>query len=191
MTELSYSRAVHVLGRCPLDNRVAGYQPPAGATPLLRFGLPSPPGVVGMVMAPRSVSGKHPFYVVCRCGLGCCVCGGRRVGVGAWGRGPLVMLHVRALFVGGGGCVWVKCVPVWWVWPPPWVLGVGLVLVLVAGGVAVHCCCCGTLLCFVLLYSVLCVVVCWRASLCVSAGFGLLRCVVCYAASALCASLPP
>ena len=34
-----------------MDNRVAGCQPPAGATPLLRFGLPSPPGVVGMVMA--------------------------------------------------------------------------------------------------------------------------------------------
>ena len=107
-----------------MDNRVAGYQPPAGATPLLRFGLPSPPGVVGMVMAPGSASGKHRFYVVCRCGLGCCVCGGRRVGVGAWGHGPLVMLHVRALFVGGGGCVWVKC-PCGGVGPHPgcWVLG--------------------------------------------------------------------
>ena len=92
-----------------MDNRVAGCQPPTGATPLLRFGLPSPLGVVGMVMAPRSASGKHPFYVVCKCGLGCCACGGRRVGVGVWGRGPLVVLHVRALFVGGGGCVWVKC----------------------------------------------------------------------------------
>ena len=91
-----------------MDNRVAGCQLPAGVTPLLRFGLPSPPGVVGMVMAPGSASGKHPFYVVCRCGLGCCVSGGRCVGVGAWGRGPLVMLHVCALFVGGGGCVWVK-----------------------------------------------------------------------------------
>ena len=88
-----------------MDNRVAGCQPPTGATPLLRLGLPSTPGVVGMVMAPRSASGKHPFYVVCQCGLGCCVCGGHRVGVGAWGRGPLVMLHVRALFVGGSGCV--------------------------------------------------------------------------------------
>ena len=107
-----------------MDNRVAGCQPPAGATPLLRFGLPSPPGVVGMVVAPGSASGKHPFYVVCKCGLGCCVCGGRRVGVGAWGRGPLVMLHVRALFVGGGGCVWVKC-PCGWSGPHPgcWVLG--------------------------------------------------------------------
>ena len=92
-----------------MDNRVAGCQPPAGATPLLRFGLPSPPGVVRMVMARGSASGKHPFYVVCKCDLGCCVCGGRLVGIGAWGRGPLVMLHVRALFVGGGGCVWVKC----------------------------------------------------------------------------------
>ena len=109
MTELSYSRAVHVLRRCPMDNRVAGCQPPAGATPLLRIGLPSPSGVVGMVMAPTSASGKHPFYVVCKCGLGCCVCGGRRVGVRVWGLGLLVMLHVRALFVGGGGCVWVKC----------------------------------------------------------------------------------
>ena len=92
-----------------MDNRVAGCQPPAGLTPLLRFGLPSPPGVVGMVMSPRSASGKHPFYVVCKCGLGCCVCGGRRVGVGVWGLGLLVVLHVRALFVGGGGCVGVKC----------------------------------------------------------------------------------
>ena len=71
--------------------------------------MPSPPGVVGMVMAPGSALGKHPFYVVCKSGLGCCVCGGRRVGIGVWGRGPLVMLHVRALFVGGGGCVRVKC----------------------------------------------------------------------------------
>ena len=39
-------------------------------------------------------------------------------------------------------------VPVWWVWPPSWALGVGLVLVLVAGGVAVRRHCCGTLLCF-------------------------------------------
>ena len=86
-----------------MDNRIAGCQPSAGVTPLLRFGLPSPPGVVGMVMAPGSASGKHPFYVVCKCGLGCFVC------VGAWGLGLLVMLHVRALFVGGGGCVSVKC----------------------------------------------------------------------------------
>ena len=107
-----------------MDNRIAGCQPPAGATPLLRFGLASPPSVVGMVMAPGSASGKHPFYVMCRCGLGCCVCGGCRVGVGAWGRGPLVMLHVRALFVGGGGCVWVKC-PCGGSGPHPgcWVLG--------------------------------------------------------------------
>ena len=107
-----------------MDNRVAGCQPPAGVTPLLRFGLPSPPGVVGMVMAPGSASWKHPFYVVCKCGLGCCVCSGRRVGVGAWGRGPLVMLHVRALFVGGGGCAWVKC-PCGGFGPHPgcWVLG--------------------------------------------------------------------
>ena len=107
-----------------MDNLVAGCQPPAGAIHLLRFGLPSPPGVVGMVMAPGSASRKHPFYVVCKCGLGCCVCGGRRVGVGVWGCGPLVMLHVRALFVGGGGCVWVKC-PCGGSGPHPgsWVLG--------------------------------------------------------------------
>ena len=60
---------------------------------LLRFGLPSP-GAVGMVMAPGSASGKHP-YVVCRCDLGCCMCGGRRVRLG---RGGVVMLNVRALF---------------------------------------------------------------------------------------------
>ena len=92
-----------------MDNRVAGCQPPTGATPLFRFGLPSPPGVVGMVMAPGSASRKHPFYVVCKCGFGCCVCGGRRVGVGVWALGLLVMLHTRTLFVGRGGCVWVKC----------------------------------------------------------------------------------
>ena len=137
---------------------VAGCQPPAPrGAPLTRFGLPSPPGVVGMVMAPESALEKHPFYVVCRCGLGYCVCGGHCVGVGAWGRGPLVMLHVRALFVGGGGCVWVKypcggCGPHLRCW--------GLVLVLAAGGVAVRRCCCSTLLCFVLLYHVLHVVVC-------------------------------
>ena len=88
-------------------NRVAGCQPPA--TPLLRFGLPSPPGVVGMVMAPGSASRKHPFCVVCvwpwlsrvGCGVG--------VGVGVWGCGPLVVPCVRALFVGGSGCAWVGC----------------------------------------------------------------------------------
>ena len=139
-----------------MDNCVAG-QPPAGATPLLRFGLPSPHGVVGMVMAPGSASGKHPFYVVCKCGLGCCVCGGRRVGFGAWGCGPLVMLHVRALFAGRGGCAWVKC-PCGGSGPHPgrWVL----VLVLAAGGVAVRRHRCGTLPCFVLLYCVLRAFVC-------------------------------
>ena len=64
----------------------------------------------------------------------------------------------------------------WWVWPPPWALGVGLVLVLAAGGVAVRRRCCGTLLCFVLLYCVLSAVVCWQVSLCASAGSGVLRC---------------
>ena len=124
MTELSCPRAGHVLGCCPMDKHVAGSQPPAGATPLLRFGLPSLPSVVGMVMAPGSALGKHPFYVVCKYGLGCCVCGGCRVDVGVWGRGPLVMLHVRALFVGGGGCAWVKC-PCGGSGPHPrcWVLG--------------------------------------------------------------------
>ena len=52
-----------------MDNHVAGCQPPAWATPLLRFGLPSPPGVVGMVMAPGSASGKHPIYVAPHRGL--------------------------------------------------------------------------------------------------------------------------
>ena len=67
-------------------------------------------------------------------------------------------------------------VPVWWVWSPPWVLGVGLVLVLAAGGVAVRRCCCGTLL--LLCSAVLCAACCrvpvsfivclcrlWRAAL--------------------------
>ena len=190
MTDVSYSRALQVLGRCPMDNRVAGCQHSAGATPLLRFGLPSPPGAVGMVMAPGSASGKHPFYVVCKCGLGCCVCGGCRVGVGVWGLGLLVMLHVRALFVGGGGCVWVEC-PCGGSGPHPgcWVFGwcrcSRLVVWLSAAVVVVHyfallCCTC-----------VLRAIMCWRVSLCASAGFGLLRCVVWYVASALCAMLPP
>ena len=150
-------------------NRVAGCQPPAGAIPLLRFGLPSSPGVVGMVMAPGSASGKHPFYVVCKCGLGCCVCGGRRVGVGAWGRGPVVMLHVRALFVGGGGCVWVQC-PCggcgphlgWWVLG--WCWCSRRVVWLSAAVVAV----------------LSCAVVCWRVSLCVFCRLwpAALRCVL-------------
>ena len=177
MTDLSYSRAIHVLGRCPMDNHVGGCQPPAGATPLLRFGLPSPPGVVGMLMAPGSASRKHPFYVVCKCGLGCCVCGGRRVDVGVWGRGPLVMCHVRALLVGGGGCVWVcgvKCP---------------------CGGSGPHLGWCGCLPLLLWYTTSLCCVLravgCWRVSLCASAGSSVLRCSVCYATSALCATLPP
>ena len=165
-----------------MDNRIAGCQPPAWATPLRRFGLPSPPGVVGMVMAPGSASGKHPFYAVCRCGLGCCVCGGRRVGVGAWGCGPLVMLHVRALFVGGGGCVWVKC-PCGGSGPHPgcWVLGwcwcSRRVVWLSAAVVAVN------------YFALLCCVVC-----CVLSCASVFRCVplpalVCCAV--LCAMLPP
>ena len=106
-----------------------------------------------------------------------------------WGLGLLVMLHVRALF--GRRWLCVGEVPVWWVWPPPWVLGVGPVLVLAAGGVAVRRCCCGTLLCFALLYLcaachrvlasfIVCLCQLWPAAL---------RCVlcclrvVCYAAS--------
>ena len=134
-----------------MDNRVAGCQPPAGATPLLRFGLPSPPGVVGMVMAPGSASGKHPFYLVCKCGLGCCVCGGRRVGVGVWGLGLLVVLHVCALFVGGGGWVWVKCPcggfgshPGCWVFGWCWcsrrVVWLSATVVVVYSSVVVCCC---------------------------------------------------
>ena len=92
-------------------NRAAGCQPPTGATPLLTFGLPSLPGVVGMMLAPGSALGKHPFCVVCGCGPGCRVCGGCGVGIGVWGCGFLVMLCMRALFVGGGGCVWVPSSP--------------------------------------------------------------------------------
>ena len=171
-----------------MDNRVDGCQPPAGVTPLLSFGLPSPPCVVGMVMAPGSVSGKHPFYVVCKCGLGCCVCGGHCVGIGAWGRGPLVMLHVCALFVGGGGCVWVKCPcggsgPNLGCWVLGWCWCSRRVVWLSAADVAVHhvalpCC------------TVCCVLSC-ASAFHYYAGFGVLRCVVCYAASVLCAMLPP
>ena len=182
MTELSYSRAVHVSSRCPMDSRVTGCQPPAGVTPFLRFGLPSPPGVVNMVMAPGSASGNHPCYVVCKCGLGCCVCGGRRVGVGAWGRGLLVMHHVRALFVGGGGCVWVKC-PCGGSGPHPgcWVLGwcwcLRQVVWLSAAIVVVHC--------FALFWdTVCCVLSCaWQVLLCACGGSGVLCCVVRRAAS--------
>ena len=174
-----------------MDNRVAGCQPPAGATPLLRFGLPSPPGVVGMVMAPGSASGKHPFYVVCKCGLGCCVCGGRRVGVGVWGLGLLVVLHVCALLVGGGGCVWVKCpcggfgshlgcCVFGWCWCSRRVVWLSAAVVVVHY-FGLLCCTC----------ELLRAVVCWRVSLCASTGFGLQCCVMCYAASALCATLPP
>ena len=84
-------------------------------------------------------------------------------------------------------------VPVRWVWPPPWVLGVGL-LVLAAGGVAVRRCCCGTLLCFALLY--LCVVCCRVLASFIVCLYQLwpaaLRCVLCslrvvrYAASVRC-----
>ena len=93
-------------------NRVAGCQPPAGA--LLRFGLPSLPGVVGMVLAPGSASGKHPFCVVWGCGPGCRVCGGCGVGVGVWDCGPLVMLCVRALFAppsSPSACAFLAVIP--------------------------------------------------------------------------------
>ena len=153
-----------------MDNRVAGCQPPAGATPLLGFGMPSPPGVVGMVMAPGSASGKHPFYVVCKCGLGCCVCGGRRVGVGVWGLGLLVVLPVCALFVGGGGWVWVKCPcggfgshPRCWVFGWCWcsrrVVWLSATVVVVYYFALLFCSC-------VLLRAV----VCWRVALCASAA---------------------
>ena len=109
----------------------------------------------------------------------------------ALGRGVLGLGDApRACLFCGRRWLCVGAVPVWWV-PPTWVLGVGLVLVLAVGGVAVCRCCCGTLLCLAMLYCVLCAVVCWRVSFCACAGSGVLRCVVCYAASMLCAMLPP
>ena len=91
-----------------MGNRVTGCQPPAGATPLLRFGLAFLPDVVGMVLAPRRASGKHPFCVVCICVALVVVCvGGAVLALGCGGRGLLVMLCVCALFV--GSCVWVGC----------------------------------------------------------------------------------
>ena len=110
-----------------------------------------------------------------------------RWGVGSWALGDAP----RACLDCGRQWLCVGEVPVWWVWPPPWVLGVGLVLVLAAGGVAVRRCCCGTLLCFALLY--LCAACCRVLAsfiVCLPA-LALLRCVVCYAASMLCATLPP
>ena len=83
-------------------NCVAGCQPPAGATPLLRFGLLPLPGVVGKVLAPGSASGKHPLCVVCVRVALVVLCGGCSVGAGVWGCG-LVVPCVRALFVGMGG----------------------------------------------------------------------------------------
>ena len=62
-------------------NRVAGCQPPAGANPLLRVGLPPLAGVVGMVLAPGSASGKHPFCVECVCVALVVLCGGCDIGV--------------------------------------------------------------------------------------------------------------
>ena len=92
------------------------------------------------------------------------------------------MLHVRALFLGGGGCVWVKCPcggsgPHFGCWVLGWCWCSRRVVWLSAAVVVVHyfallCCTC-----------VLRAIVCWRVSLCASAGFGLLRSVVCYAAS--------
>ena len=109
MTKLSYSWAVHVLGRCPMVNPVAGCQPHARVTPLLRFGLPSLPSVVRMVLASKGALGKHPFCVArVRVAL-VVLCGGCGVGVGVWGCGPLVVPCVCAMFVGGGGCAWVGC----------------------------------------------------------------------------------
>ena len=54
-----------------------------------------------------------------------------RWGVGSWALGDAP----RACLVCGQRWLCVGEVPVWWFWLPPWVLGVGLVLVLAAGGV--------------------------------------------------------
>ena len=102
--------------------------------------------------------------------------------VGVWGLGPLVMLHVRALIVGGGGCVWVKC-PCGGSGPT---LGAGC-----WAGVGARGGWCGcpplllwytTLLCSAVL--VCCVLSCAGEFHCVP-----LPAVACYAA--LCAALPP
>ena len=71
-----------------------------------------------------------------------------------WGCGPLAVLRVRAFFV----WQWWLCaagLPAWWVWRPPWVLGVGLVSVFVVCVVAIRLHCCNTLLCFAPLRRVL------------------------------------
>ena len=150
MTENSYSRAVHVLGRRPMVNRVAGCQPPARATPFLRFGSPSLPGVVKMMLALGSALGKHPFCAVCGCGPGCRACGG----CGALAGVPclLAVVVVRgwvARMVGLAPALGVGC----------WA-GVG-----VRGEcrVVVHHRWSGVLLCFALLRCVLCCVAPVRA----------------------------
>ena len=175
-------------------NRVAGCQPPERATPLLRFGLPSLPGVVGMVLAPGIASGKHPFYVVCGCGSGCHVCGGCGVGIGVWGCRPLVVLYACLVCWRRWSCV--GGLRAWWVWHPPCALGVGLVLVLVVSVVAARHCCCGTLLCF----AALCCAVCplcpsigsaslGGALLCAVLPWCAVVCGVCYAALPVCCVL--
>ena len=144
MTKLSYSQAVHILGRRPVFNCVAGCQPPAGATPLSsrcgRDGVGSQgsiPSVLCVIMGP---SLSCVWWVRCwRWGVwlgdsgdalrACLVCGQRWLCVGGW--------------------------PAWWVWHPPWALGVGLVSVFVASDVAIRRHCCGVLLCFALLHCVL------------------------------------
>ena len=76
-------------------------------------------------------------------------------------------------------------VPVWWVWPAPWVLGVGLVLVLAADGVAVLSAAVGVVHYFALL--------CCNACYVLSCA-GEFHCVPLLASSrcaALCAMLPP
>ena len=98
MTERSsYPWAVHYFGRCPIANGKVGCQPPAGVTPFLSFGLPSLSGVVTVVAAPGSVSGKHPLFEVCESGPTCHTCGGCGACVPVWGCGVVDRLCCVAL----------------------------------------------------------------------------------------------
>ena len=99
-------------------NRVAGCQPPVGATPLLGFGLPPLPGVVAKVLASGSASWKHPFCVLCVRMALVVLCGGCGVGVflccavccavlPLYSRAPLVCTVLRCSSV----CLRQLCVP--------------------------------------------------------------------------------
>ena len=153
MTELSYSRALHVLGRCPIVNCVASCRCPAAAAPLLRFRLPSLPDAIGMVLAPGSASGTHPFYVAMGVAL-VAVCVVHAVLALGCGVAGLLWCSVRALLSAVVVCGCFPCVVSFSARLGCWVSG--LVSVFMASVVAVHRCCCSKVLCFAPLRYLVC-----------------------------------